>query len=274
MPVACTLSWACVQKITVFQLTMNFIRYYPVAGLAFFLFWVWKKGYFQRFRIQEAFPRWDRIRYEILQSAVTLIVFSAIAIGAIIGRKAGVLPGDVYRDTQKYGGWPYILLTIFLVTAWHETWFYWMHRLVHRKALYKHIHLVHHRSINPSPLAAYNFHAFEGFLEGIYLVLFTLVVPVHFWVLLGHTFYAMLMNIWWHLGYEFFPAGWVTHPVFKWINTSTHHNMHHAKFDGNYSLYFNFWDRIMGTNFPGYEKHFEEVTNRRRKLKAVAPIPA
>lgn len=273
MPVVCELSWECVQKITTFQLTMNFVRYYPVAGLAFFIFWIWKKGYFQRFRIQHAFPRWDRVRYEILQSAVTLVVFTAIGVAAVSGRKAGILPGEIYRDADKYGGWPYMLLTIVLVTVWHETWFYWMHRLVHRKGLYKLVHLVHHKSTNPSPLAAYNFHALEAFLEGIYLVLFTLVVPMHFSVLLGHTIYAMVMNIWWHLGYEFFPSWWASHPVFKWINTSTHHNMHHAKFDGNYSLYFNFWDRILGTNFPNYEQHYAEVTARRKQERNSVTAP-
>jgi sterol desaturase/sphingolipid hydroxylase (fatty acid hydroxylase superfamily) len=263
MPFACELSWECISTIGLFQLKLNFVRYYPVAGLAFLIFWVWKKKYFQRFRIQQAFPKWERVRYEILQSAVTLTVFTLIGIGTVAARKAGYLPGEIYRDAGKYGGTPYILFTIVAVTIWHETWFYWMHRLVHRKGLYRLVHLVHHRSTNPSPLAAYNFHALEAFLEGIYLVIFTTLIPTHFWVLLGHTFYAMLMNIWWHLGYEFFPTGWATHPVLKWVNTSTHHNMHHAKFDGNYSLYFNFWDRVMGTNFPDYEKHYAEVTGRR-----------
>jgi Delta7-sterol 5-desaturase len=272
MPAVCELSWECARKIATFQLSMNFVRYYPVAGLAFFIFWVWKKGHFQRFRIQQAFPRWDRLRYEILQSAVTLTVFTLIGVTVVVGRKAGFLPGEIYRDPQKYGGWPYMLFTIVAVTIWHETWFYWMHRLVHRRGLYKMIHRVHHKSTNPSPLAAYNFHALEAFLEGIYLVLFSFLVPMYFWVILGHTFYAMLMNIWWHLGYEFFPAGWASHPILGWINTSTHHNMHHAKFDGNYSLYFNFWDRIMGTNFPDYAEHYEEVVSRRQQVSATSTV--
>nr|HNI25705.1 sterol desaturase [Leptospiraceae bacterium] len=37
----------------------------------------------------------------------------------------------------------------------------------------------------------------------------------------------------------------------------------HQKFNGNYSLYFNFWDRVMGTNFPNYEKYYDEVTAKR-----------
>jgi sterol desaturase/sphingolipid hydroxylase (fatty acid hydroxylase superfamily) len=40
--------------------------------------------------------------------------------------------------------------------------------------------------------------------------------------------------------------------------------MHHESMRGNFGLYFNFWDRIMGTNHPGYEQRFAEVTGRIR----------
>ncbi|MGL4598343.1 MAG: sterol desaturase family protein, partial [Bacteroidia bacterium] len=68
-----------------------------------------------------------------------------------------------------------------------------------------------------------------------------------------------------HLGYELFPRKFVRHGLFKWSNTSTHHNMHHRLVKCNYGLYFNFWDRILGTNHADYEKHFEEVVDGREK---------
>jgi lathosterol oxidase len=40
--------------------------------------------------------------------------------------------------------------------------------------------------------------------------------------------------------------------------------MHHQYFRGNYGLYFNIWDRMMGTNHPDYEKRFYAVTTRRK----------
>tara|TARA_B110001450_G_C17538428_1_gene447614 strand:+ start:480 stop:671 length:192 start_codon:yes stop_codon:yes gene_type:complete len=45
--------------------------------------------------------------------------------------------------------------------------------------------------------------------------------------------------------------------VWKWINTSVAHNLHHKKFDGNYGFYFLFWDRIMGTLREEYDKTYE-----------------
>ncbi len=274
MRFVCELSWEyCLLGFSLHQLKLNFIRYYPIAGLAFFIFWVWKRNLFQKFRIQSEFPKIERIIFEIKQSAVTLIMFSFIGVGVFVLGRIGILPRKVYFNISEYGGWSYALFTLFLITIWHETWFYWAHRLMHHRKIYPYVHSVHHRSTNPSPLAAYNFHWAEAFMEGIYVVPFICLVPIHFYVFLLHTFYAMILNIWWHLGYEFFPKGWTTHPVLKWINTSTHHNLHHQKFRGNYSLYFNFWDRIMGTNFPEYSKFFDSTVESRTEKSKLVPDP-
>jgi sterol desaturase/sphingolipid hydroxylase (fatty acid hydroxylase superfamily) len=43
--------------------------------------------------------------------------------------------------------------------------------------------------------------------------------------------------------------------------------MHHHYSKGNYGLYFNFWDRLMGTNHPNYEKEFLKVAKRAKDQK-------
>jgi sterol desaturase/sphingolipid hydroxylase (fatty acid hydroxylase superfamily) len=50
--------------------------------------------------------------------------------------------------------------------------------------------------------------------------------------------------------------------VGKFPNTPTHHAMHHEKINGNFGLYFNFWDRMLKTNHAEYEQRFEAVTAR------------
>ena len=74
--------------------------------------------------------------------------------------------------------------------------------------------------------------------------------------------YMMVLNVLGHVGFELFPSGFTKHWLGKWFNTSTHHNMHHRYGRGNYGLYFNFWDRVMGTNHKLYDATFEEVVNR------------
>jgi Delta7-sterol 5-desaturase len=259
---ACDLDWSCFLSTLRFQFSMNIIRYFPIAGGVFLIIWMWKKDWFQPFRIQQLFPKREKLFFEIKQSFTTLIMFTLVGMTTFVLAKSGIITTYVYRDIDVHG-WSYAVLSFFLIWIWQETWFYWMHRAVHTKKLFKWVHSVHHKSVNPSPLAAYSFHYLEAVLEAIYLPIFIMVVPLHFNVLLIHTFFVMLLNVYFHTGYEFYSKNWLEHPILKWINPATHHNLHHSKFHGNYSLYLNFWDRIMGTNFPQYETYYREVTERR-----------
>ncbi len=259
-------AWGCLGQISGYMFFMNSIRYFPLAGLFLLILWVWRKEAWLPWRIQERFPKAERIWYEFGHSFATLVIFVLIGTMSLGLSRAGLTA--MYFDPGAYGYW-YLPASFALITMWHETYFYWMHRLVHRRPWFRLVHLNHHKSTNPSPMAAYSFHPYEAFLEGIYLFLFVLVVPMHPIVLILHTFYAMILNILWHGGYEFFPKGWTRGTFTKWINTSTHHNMHHSHVNCNYSLYFNFWDRVMGTNHPRYDEYFDAVVERRERGKTM-----
>lgn len=259
-PFVCELSLECAGRIGVFMFVSNTLRYFPLAGAVFALFWWWRRDFFLPFRIQQKWPAVERIRHELQHSFGTLLVFVGLGIAAMSLGKLGW--NRVYFDLDRYGA-AYLVLGFVLLHLWQETWFYWMHRAVHRPRLFRPVHLVHHKSVNPTPFAAYGFHPTEALLEGVYPVLFSFVLPIHPYVILAQIQFTMMMNIYFHSGYEFFPAGWTRGAITKWINTATHHNLHHAQVRGNYSLYLNFWDRIMGTNFPDYDERFEEVVARR-----------
>ena len=139
MRFVCELSWEyCVSGFALHQLKMNFLRYYPIAGLAFLVFWVWKKDFFQKFRIQKDFPNKERIIFELKQSAITLIMFSAIAVSVYILGKLKILHLKTYKDFAEYG-LPYAIFSFILLTIWHETWFYWAHRIMHHRKIYPYV---------------------------------------------------------------------------------------------------------------------------------------
>jgi lathosterol oxidase len=50
-----------------------------------------------------------------------------------------------------------------------------------------------------------------------------------------------------HAGREVWPAAWLERAPLRWLITATHHDAHHKRFNGNYGLYFQFWDRWAGT---------------------------
>ncbi|GAB4400901.1 MAG: ferredoxin--NADP reductase [Microscillaceae bacterium] len=78
----------------------------------------------------------------------------------------------------------------------------------------------------------------------------------------------MLNNVLAHLGYEVYPQGWVKLPLLQFKTASTHHNMHHQLFNGNYALYFTWWDKWMGTEFKDYETRHEQIFERKNIKKS------
>jgi sterol desaturase/sphingolipid hydroxylase (fatty acid hydroxylase superfamily) len=80
--------------------------------------------------------------------------------------------------------------------------------------------------------------------------------------------WQITFNVLGHTGYEFHPRWLMDSWLGKVLNTPTNHVQHHEKLKGNYGLYFNVWDRLMGTNHPDYENRFREVTSRPRTVAA------
>ena len=94
------------------------------------------------------------------------------------------------------------------------------------------VHLVHHKSTNPSPWTAYAFHPFEAIIEvGIHPFL-AFTIPLYAPALGMFFLFQILYNVYGHLGFEIYPKGFHKHWLGKWINTSVAHNLHHKKFDG------------------------------------------
>jgi Delta7-sterol 5-desaturase len=243
-----------------------FLRYIVLAGLAFLVFYGWKRRQWLHTKIQQKFPHAARMRSEILHSALTCAIFAGMAFGVYLLRKAGY--GAMYFDISEYG-WGYYGFSIGWMIVAHDTYFYWTHRLMHHPRLFRIFHLVHHQSNNPTPFTAFSFHPLEAVVEFGIVPLIALLLPMHPTALLVFTMWSMIFNVLGHTGFEFSPSGFTRHWLFKWINTPTHHNMHHSRSGYNYSLYFNFWDRVMGTNHPEYDAYFESVKAR----KAEPPAP-
>jgi Delta7-sterol 5-desaturase len=125
------------------------------------------------------------------------------------------------------------------------------------------VHKVHHHSINPSPWAAFSFHPTEGFIEAGIVPLIVMIMPVHGIAVFIFILFSTLLNVIGHLGYEMYSPGFTKSKFWGFNNTATHHNMHHSFFECNYGLYFNFWDKLMGTNHEKYHETFEKVAGQK-----------
>jgi Delta7-sterol 5-desaturase len=237
--------------------------YFGITLSAFYVFWVWYKQQMQPLRIQPK-QRSDRQQWrkEIQNSLMTIGIFGFVDLGVYLAKQQGWTM--MYDDVEQYGI-IYLLLSIGILLFWEDTFFYWSHRLMHWKPLYRFSHKVHHDSIDTSPFTAYSFHPVETLVEALPHLIAVFVLPVHVWALLGYQLASMVMNVMGHLGYEVIPQSWTQHWLTQWKTPSTHHNMHHTKVNGNYGLYFRFWDVLMGTEFKDYERTLNAVYERNRQ---------
>jgi lathosterol oxidase len=237
-------------------------KYFFIATPAFLLFYIFLKKKLTYKKIQQRFPKWKDYGREIFFSTLSIIIFALPPL--IILFSDNIRPHTFYYLNIADHGWVYLILAFPLMLLIHDTYFYWMHRLLHHPRLFKWFHLVHHRSSNPSPWAAYAFHPLEAVMESLVFVIFLFTIPIHPIHLTLFFIFSLVYNVYGHLGFELYPKGFNRHWLGKWLNTSVSHNMHHQYFKGNYGLYFTIWDRLMKTMSASYDKTFDEVTSRKK----------
>jgi len=237
-------------------LAIDFFRYAIGAGGVFLivngLLSPWLAG--RRIRTRTIPAR--QIRRELATSLRTVLIFAMVGFTIWLCERLGFPLFD--HDPAHYG-WPWFWASILVLILLHDAWFYWTHRLIHDPRLFRRLHRTHHLSNNPTPFTAYAFDSGEAFLNAIFFFLAGLLLPVSY--LAGFVFliHMMLRNALGHCGYELFPRTRGGRPMFGWMTTVTHHDLHHAQAGWNYGLYFTHWDRWMGTEHPQYLQRFAEA---------------
>jgi sterol desaturase/sphingolipid hydroxylase (fatty acid hydroxylase superfamily) len=215
-------------------------------------------GYFRARKIQPGGFCWKLFRREIFFAAITL-TFSAFVLGSLTTflNKSGFV-------TVKTG--PASPLTIGFEFALYffgfDTWFYWNHRLMHIEPVYTWIHKIHHGSISPNPLTSLSESPIEAVINGLWVPLFTVLVPVHTVTMAFLVPTSVVMGLYVHSGFEFFPRWWNASWITKWFITATFHDQHHRYFKGNYGGYTTIWDRLCGTMRPTFEADFRKIASR------------
>lgn len=234
-------------------------RYFFLAGLAWILCYkVFRSRWFHR-KIIARFPQTGDVRREIGYSLLTLLIFGVVGAGTIAASRAGYT--QLYWKISDRGP-VWFAGSIACAILIHDAYFYWTHRLMHHRLLFHTFHRVHHLSTNPSPWAAYAFAPTEAVVEAGIFPVVALLIPIHPIAFGLVMLWQIIFNVIGHAGFEFHPKWLMDSPLRYIVNTPTNHVMHHEKMRGHYGLYFNFWDRLMGTNLPDYESRFREVTSR------------
>lgn len=249
------------------------LRYFLFAGLAYAAFWVYFKKWAAPRKIQTgaSAPTGQRLRtqtrLEIFRSIRTFFIFSLWTAWIYWAYHAGLT--RIYTGPHPHGAF-YPFLSFILLVLFHDFYFYALHRILHTPWLLKNVHSVHHESRSPTPWTAYSFHPIEALLQSAVIPIAVFFLPLHPLTILAFLFFTTFENVRGHLGHEILPLSWRKHPIFGKLillwNSTTHHDMHHERFQCNYGLYLNLWDRVFRSNHTEY---WERVRGEKPSANAV-----
>lgn len=234
---------------------------YAIGTLGvFFTIWILLAPWLKNRKIRQQKRPASQIKMELFNSFRTVCVFVALDIIIFDLAQSGLF--RKYENIEDYG-WLWYTLSIPVAIVLHDAWFYWTHRAMHHKSLYKIFHLTHHRSHNPTPFTAYSFAMGEAAVNYAFVPVMMLFIPLHDSALAVVLLIMIFKNAIAHCGYELFPRNTLRNPILKHSTTVTHHDMHHEKGTGNYGFYFTWWDKWMGTEHKNYPERFSLVCGAR-----------
>ncbi|MDF0542141.1 sterol desaturase family protein [Sphingobium sp. H39-3-25] len=230
------------------------------AGLVFGIV----KGFFKARKIQPRGFKWSIFRNEILFAAVNLVIT-----GLILGTLNGKLrEWGVISFNHGPAAWWMIGLEYALYFFLFDTYFYWLHRWMHREPFYTWVHKLHHRSTAPNLLTTLSVSPLESVINGGFVPLFLTVFTVHDATLALILPTNIIMGLYVHSGYEFLPRWWNRSWATKWFISATFHDQHHRYFIGNFGGYTTIWDRLCGTMRTKFEADFDKAKERQRQHRA------
>jgi lathosterol oxidase len=215
-------------------------------------------------------PTRKQISREVLHSIRSIAVFSIVTAVVVFAALGGHT--RLYRNISDHG-WGWFFASVMIAVVIHDAYFYWTHRLMHHRRLYKFFHRTHHISTNPTPWAAYAFSVPEAVVQAGIGPLVVCTIPMHGAAFTAFMAWQIAFNVFGHGGYEVYPRWFMRTWAGRLMNTPTHHALHHEKFRGGYSLYFNVWDRLMGTNHPDYEARFAKVVSASAPAEPAKAVP-
>ncbi|RYZ22213.1 MAG: sterol desaturase family protein [Chitinophagaceae bacterium] len=240
-------------------------RYLLIAGLFHGIFYVWQPEKWQARKINERPHKPGQYRREVTWSTITAALFAVAGSAMLVLWQKGYT--KVYLDVHDYPLW-WLPLSLTIALLLHETYYYWLHRWMHRPKVFRLLHKVHHDSNITSPWTAFSFHPLEGVLQALFLPALLLFLPMHLYVVLTQLTIMTFSSVINHLDIEVYPKGAIGRLFGRFLIGATHHSLHHKQFRYNYGLYFTFWDKWKHTESPLYAGLYEEKRN------SGAPAPA
>jgi Delta7-sterol 5-desaturase len=243
------------------------ISYLTLLGIYFLfgkLITRWNQYLGSAKKIQSKVSSDAEIERDIIQSVKSLFFIALIMSGGIFCQHFDFTMYPMQLTPLNSLIWFFVSMFIF------DTWFYWGHRLIHTKALYRRIHVWHHKSVTPTVWSNNSDTLLDDLILQSYFFFAPFFLPIPGAILIAHKIYDQITGMIGHAGYEY-SSGPLSRFPFPLIGV-TFHDQHHESFFYNYATHFSFWDRVMKTIHPDYDRRiqdFEKLPSDRPGLKGV-----
>jgi Delta7-sterol 5-desaturase len=212
----------------------------------------------------EKLPLWSSIQRDIQLSVISSAIFALSAATVLTAYQSGAT--RLYSDINQYPLW-YLGASYVAMIILQDTYFYFLHRLFHHPQLFRWWHQGHHKSPQPTPWTSFAFDPPEAIAQALFLVGLIFLMPLHFITVIA---VLSTMTVWAivnHLGLDRLPLNFPHHWCGRWFTGPAHHAIHHHQYALHYGLYFTFWDRLLGTQSPSYDREFVSLSIEREDVK-------
>lgn len=193
-----------------------------------------------------------QLKLELIGNAIFLLVQTAAL--------TVVLASGWPRYTSP--GWSAGVTTFFAFMLGFQLYYYWLHRLMHTRALVR-FHRWHHKSRVTTPLSGQSVSVVEAVAWAVgYAVLPALasqVVPISLEGWAAYLAFNIFGNIVGHSNAELVPRmpGQRVQSLFS--NAFVFHSLHHARWTGHYSFQAALMDRVFGTEWSDWQALHAEI---------------
>ncbi len=196
---------------------------------------------------------WDNMFWSCVSGVTFWTAYEALCFWAYANE---LIP---FLSWQDHPVWFVVLLV--LIPVWSSMHFYWVHRLLHWKPLYRAAHALHHRNVNVGPWSGLSMHPLEHLIYMSSVLIHWIVAshPIH---VLFHMYWLTLGAVTSHTGFD----GIVVKDKNRLALGFFHHQLHHRYFECNYGNADMPWDKWFGSFHDGTPEAAERMRERRRRM--------